>query len=113
MTEIKKNPIQSILSKKRYNEIKEICKIIIEDEDKINKLLKSICEIMKYNPDIGLYDKTRLKELSDKRKKEAEEKGISVYESLGLNKYYEKNKDRLNKKRSELYKKKKEELKKN
>lgn len=87
------------LSKKRYYEIEEA--LIKEgfDSELIEKAMKTIREVMNFDPNYNTY-----KDIKDKLKKKREE-GISSYEALNQRKYYNEHKVELNKKRYELQKK--------
>lgn len=97
-----KKPRTCILSKKKYKEISEKLQGYLEEET-LNKVLHDFCEVMRFNPEIGLYSQERLQEIYEKRRKEAEEKGTSLYVVSGLKQYYEKNKEKIRKQKLEAY----------
>lgn len=82
------------MSKKRYVEMKERLTQAFPTQD-TDKVLQIICDIMKFDPDIGLYSKERLEKLAEHRKKIMNETGKSLYEVSGAKKYYETHKKRI------------------
>jgi hypothetical protein len=92
------------LSKKRYQLIREAAeKFFTGQEEMVECFLKEMCEIMKFNPDIGLYTPERGRMMVQRVKEKAAALGISVYEASGAKKYYLEHKEELNRKRNEYY----------
>ena len=86
-----------MMSKRRYNAIKDAIEEVYGD-DKLDTILKKICDIMNFDPTANTYDK--VKEKLTKKKAE----GISSYQALNRKKQYEAHKEELNKKRSDARK---------
>lgn len=85
---------QSMMSKKRFNAIKDAL-VEVYGEARIELMLSKICEIMKFDPNASSYD--AIKEKLAQQKSE----GVSSYKALNRKKYYETHKEMLNKKRTE------------
>jgi hypothetical protein len=92
------------ISKKKYDELKNILSAQSFDDDEISTIMNAVCSVLKFDPEQGLYSKERLKEIADKRRADAEAKGVSSYEARGMKSYYEQNKAMINQRRRELYK---------
>lgn len=96
------------LSKKRYQMIKESAeKVFKGHEELVEIFLKDLCDIMKFDPSIGIYTPEKGKIMMNKLKEKAAALGVSVYEASGVKKYYLEHKEELNRRRSELYFRKK------
>jgi hypothetical protein len=91
--EVKKIPAISFMSKKKYNDIKKNFENVIDDEEKVKELLKMLCEILKFDKNIGLYNPEQGKKNYEKIKKKAVETGLSTYVLSGRKKQYEKERE--------------------
>jgi hypothetical protein len=91
----------AVLSKKRFNQIKEAVMEAVKDETITEQIMKRVSEIMKFDPDVGIYRKGVAKMMYDKQKQKAAEQNMSVYKALKMDEYYKKNKEVLNKKKTE------------
>lgn len=78
VTKVKK-PTTVVMSKKKYQEIK-IRLTNLFDEDTVDKMLKELSEVLKFDPDVGIYNKEKGQKFMEWRKKRAEELGISDYD---------------------------------
>lgn len=81
----------AILSKKKYNEYKTYLEEKMEERD-VDEALAKLCEILKFDPVKGIYDKERGKKQYEKLKDIAEKTGQSIYVISGRKKYYDINK---------------------
>jgi hypothetical protein len=83
----------SSMSKRRYKEIGDKLRDLIGDEGKYEEAMRSIREIMNYDPEktIKYTAETgrRIKEYRERKK----EQGISTYVSSGAKAYYHKHKE--------------------
>ena len=84
-----KLPTLSILSRKRFNEIKEVASDFIVDEQQQEAFLSRLCEIMKFDPERGTYTTEKGKRTSEYRKSKANEYGVSLYAVNRGKTYYE------------------------
>jgi hypothetical protein len=82
MTEYKST---CLLSKKKYKELKEKFESHA-DKETAEILLKDVCEVLNFNPLIGLYNKEIGKKMIEYRNKKAEEAGLSLYQWRKQNK---------------------------
>ena len=78
VTKVKK-PTTVVMSKKKYQEIKIRLNNLF-DEDTVDKMLKELSEVLKFDPDVGIYNKEKGQKFMEWRKKRAEELGISDYD---------------------------------
>jgi len=90
---------QSMMSKRRYNAIKDAIEEVYGG-DKLDTILSKICDIMNFDPTANTYDKVK-----EKMTRQKEESGLSTYQALNRKQYYEKNKNTLNLKRTEARRK--------
>lgn len=95
----------SLLSKKRFEEIKQLIYNTYGDNELTNIFINSFCRIMNFNPEYGLYTPEHKNRLYSKVKQKAAELGISVYALTGKDTYYQNNKEKLNKARAECLRK--------
>lgn len=99
--------IGSNMSKKKFNEITQVVKVISADDSlnadsRSSKIMDEIASIFNFDPDAkNFYDKAEAKKRYEGIKKKATELGVTVYELNGHKKFYEKHKDQQNKKRTE------------
>lgn len=77
----------SNLSKKKYHEIENAYRELFSEED-ATKAMQVICNVLNFDPSIGLYPKARLKEVAEKRRIAAELKGVTVHEIVHGKKAY-------------------------
>ena len=91
MEETVKYTAQSIMSKKRYNELETSLKTIYGAE-KLEVAMKAVRDIMKFDPEASTYTKERGKKSMECQRKSAEKKGQSLYYANGGKKCYEKKK---------------------
>jgi hypothetical protein len=89
LTNDKKVPSMSVMSKKRYAEIDETLSKVISDPKQHALVMAKICSIMKFDPAIGVYTPEKGKKMSERRKMKAQELGISQYAVNLGKKYYE------------------------
>lgn len=94
-----------LLSKQRYQSIKQFIIQHVGENEVSNKILHHICNIMNFNPEYGLYTPEHKNRLYSKVKQKAAELGISVYALTGKDTYYQNNKEKLNKARAECLRK--------
>ena len=57
VTKVKK-PTTVVMSKKKYQEIKIRLNNLF-DEDTVDKMLKELSEVLKFDPDVGIYNKEK------------------------------------------------------
>jgi hypothetical protein len=81
------------MSKKRYDEITKLLKAELDDEERVEGILKGFCEIMKYDPEAKtvhkkpcVYDEKQAANIRNYRQRKLEE-GISTYITSGTKKY--------------------------
>lgn len=53
MGDEEKLPTCSVMSKKRFNEIRELVMTVTRDEEKTNAFMRGVAEVMKYDPERG------------------------------------------------------------
>lgn len=80
------------ISRKRFESISNQIHRILDDQDKIEAILKIICSETKYDPSCKTYTPEQGKKARESRKKRANELGLSVYESSGRKAAYERHK---------------------
>jgi hypothetical protein len=85
----RKYSAQSLMSKKRFNEIKELL-INTYGIERLNDTLEKICEIMHFDPEASTYTPNKGKKIMANRKKRAEELGVSTYVTSGAKAFYDK-----------------------
>ena len=73
----------SYMSKSRFHAIEEVVASVTGDEEATAKIMKSICEVMKYDPDQNTYNESRAKTMRDWRQRVRDETGKSFYEASG------------------------------
>lgn len=91
----------AVLSKKRFNQIKEAVMEAVNDETITERIMKRVSEIMKFDPEVGIYRKDVAKKIYEGYRQKAAEQNISVYKALKMDEYYKRNKEVLNKRRTE------------
>lgn len=84
-----KVPSMSVMSKKRYREIEQALQESIKDPQELASTMKRICEIMKFDPNIGIYTPEKGKQMSERRRQKAAALGISQHAVNMGKKYYE------------------------
>ena len=86
----------TFMSKKRFNEIKTRLENFpnVDETDK-KGFMAIICDVMNFDPDVGIYTKVQLEKLATSRKKIMEETGQSMYVVTGHKKHYDKIKKTL------------------
>lgn len=82
---------QSVLSKKRFNEIVELLEKRY-GRDGLDDVIKDFCDIMKFDPSGSRYTPELGKKMIESRRKRAELLGVSTYVTGGGKKAYEKKK---------------------
>jgi hypothetical protein len=84
-----KVPSMSVMSKKRYNEIEQTLQQLIKDPCDHALAMNKICEIMKFDPKVGVYTPEKGKQMSERRRQKAAALGISQHAVNMGKKYYE------------------------
>lgn len=80
VAEVKK-PTTVVMSKKKYQEFKtRLTTLFDEDIDIIDKILKDLSEVLKFDPQDKIYTPEKGKKFIEWRKKRAEELGVSDYD---------------------------------
>lgn len=80
------------LSKKRFVAISDQIHSILDDNDKVEAILKIICSETNFDPSSKQYTPEQGKRDRENRKKRANELGISLYEASGRKAAYERQK---------------------
>ena len=88
MSEVKK--AQSMLTKKRYNDLKNILTDIYGSDNILEEALAKFCDIMRFDPDASTYNKEKKEQITRSIKKRAEELGVSMYVTGGSKASYQK-----------------------
>ena len=73
----------SFLSKSRYHSIEGVVATTTGDADATATIMRSICEIMKYDPEQNTYNQSHAKSMRDWRQRKRDETGKSFYETSG------------------------------
>ena len=68
---MEKLPTCSVMSKKRYNEIRELVLTVTGDEVKTEEFMRGVAEVMKYDPERGLYTPEKGKRSYESQKRRA------------------------------------------
>jgi hypothetical protein len=68
-----------LLSKKKYKELRDHFANTVNDDEIVNNLLEKLCEVLKFDPELGIYNKERGKRMIEYRNKKAEEAGLTIY----------------------------------
>jgi hypothetical protein len=84
----------SVLTKTRFNELKESLKNDFGDED-LTKILDHLKRVMKFDPSKSSYTKELGQKMIEKRREKAKETGISSYVLCGGKANYEKKKQAI------------------
>lgn len=82
---------QSILSKKRYSEVKSMLSSYVSADD-LDTVMSNFCVIMNFDPSASTYNQDKKDQILKSRKKRAEELGVSTYVTGGSKSYYERRK---------------------
>lgn len=82
----------SVLSKKRFQQIREAASEFVSDEAQVELLMQRIATIMKFDPDIGIYTPERGQRTIRSLHKRMEATGLSSYVLTGGKKRYENSK---------------------
>ena len=87
MTDVSDNTIEvkkpALLSKKKFNELKERFET---HSGNVDLLLKDLCEVLNFNPEVGIYNKELGKKMVEYRNKKAAEEGLTLYQWRKLHK---------------------------
>ena len=79
----KTQPACSAMSKKRYQEIRDVVSSLVPSPDVADAIMERIRTIMKFDPSVGAYPPHRLKLIRERLNNVAEERGVSTYVASG------------------------------
>jgi len=72
-----KRPTMSFMSKRKYVEMQQFIHASCEKEV-AESICRKICEVMRFDPDVGLYSKKKVKQVTEWRERKAKELGLTV-----------------------------------
>lgn len=96
-----KLPAQSVLTKKRYQELAESFREITGSDEATERCMDAVRRVMKFDPEQKRYTPELGKKILAYRQKKAADAGVSQYECFKGPEYYEKNKEVLNQRNTE------------
>jgi len=82
-------PYRCVLSKKRFQEIKDMVSHILPDQDMANTIVKNIQEITGFNEDAKTYKQSMAEKARKYREDRKNTEGISTYKLFGHDKRYQ------------------------
>lgn len=88
-------PAQSVMTKKRYQELAESFREITGSEALTARCMEELRRVMKFDPEQKRYTPEMGKKIVERRKKKAEAEGTTVYKACGFQQYYEKHKEEI------------------
>lgn len=82
----------STMSKKRFHEISTMLHDLFEDDEKYQKAIESINNIMNFDPDANVYTPEIGLKTREREKRRAEKLGKTIYEISGQKAHYNRHK---------------------